>query len=113
MGLGAKDTLGRLLTASARSTESTLLLTAYGQLWDAEITLRSTCESSLKFCYLLQKDSFEDRFREYSTDQFFSGLLKDDAKIRDLLDALGNPTGYEWKPFTDRLLSESEKKNKE
>ncbi|WP_163033499.1 DUF5677 domain-containing protein [Pseudomonas viridiflava] len=103
-------TLGMLLVAAARSSESTLLLTAYGQLWDAELTLRSVSEASLKFCYLLQNDeNYKKRHLEYSNDQFWCGLLKDERKIRILLNALGDPSGPAWKPFTDRLFTDSEK----
>src|SRR5580658_1068420 len=49
-----RHTLGSLLTASARSSESVLLLCAYGQLWDAEVIARSVFEGSLKIAYLLQ-----------------------------------------------------------
>lgn len=104
-----RETLGMLLTASARSAESTLLLCAYGQLWDAEVTSRTVCEGSLKFCYLLQnRESFKERYKEYSNDQFWSGLLKDDKKIKELMDVLGNPTSKKWKPYTDRLLSDAD-----
>jgi hypothetical protein len=47
------DTSGRLLAASARSTESILLLMAYGQLWDAEVLSRSVFEGALKFACLV------------------------------------------------------------
>jgi hypothetical protein len=39
-----RDTLGQLLSASARSSESALLLTAFGQLWDAEVLMRSVLD---------------------------------------------------------------------
>lgn len=105
-----QQTLGMLLTASARSSESTLLLASYGQLWDAELTLRSASEASLKFCYMVQNhEHFKSRHSEYSHDLFWSGLLKDDKKIRDLLIALENPNDQRWKPFTDRVFSDVER----
>ncbi|WP_426111942.1 DUF5677 domain-containing protein [Pseudomonas sp. DSP3-2-2] len=105
-----QQTLGMLLTASARSSESTLLLASYGQLWDAEVTLRSVSEASLKFCYMLQhQDYFKSRHLEYSNDQFWAGVLKDEQKIRDLLKVLHNPNDPRWRPFTDRLVSEEER----
>lgn len=105
-----QTTLGMLLAASARSTESTLLLTAYGQLWDAEVTLRSVCEASLKFAFILQsKAEFKNKIHEYAEDQFNISLLKDDKKIRELLEALGNPNTRKWKPLRDRLLSDEER----
>ena len=41
-------TLSYLGGASTRTTESALLLCAYGQLWDAEMLVRSVVEGSLK-----------------------------------------------------------------
>lgn len=60
-----RQTLGYLLSACARSTESALLLIAYGQLWDAEMLLRSVAEGTFKFCYLLQNHThFKQRHEE-------------------------------------------------
>src|SRR5262249_16270161 len=74
-------TLGCILSANARSSESILLLVAYGQLWDAEVLLRSVVEGSLKFCYLLQDQAtFKQRFQEYSNDLFRIALFKDHKK---------------------------------
>ncbi|QLQ27370.1 MAG: hypothetical protein HZT39_02925 [Pseudoxanthomonas sp.] len=101
--------LGMLLTSSARSTESSLLLAAYGQLWDAEVILRSVAEGSLKFAYILQAPGdFKQRFQEYSVDHFNISLLKDDFKIREVLSTLGDPDSRGWKPFRDRLLPEDQ-----
>ncbi len=105
-----RRTIGSLLSASARSGESALLLTAYGQLWDAEILVRSVFEGSLKLVYLLQtKDSFEQRHEEYRHDLFRIALLKDHAKVAELLAALPNRDHPSWKPLSDRLLSEEER----
>ncbi|MBX8529133.1 hypothetical protein K5D53_01405 [Pseudomonas cichorii] len=105
-----QQTLGMLLTASARSSESTLLLASYGQLWDAELTLRSVCEASIKFCYIVQNhENFKSRHTEYSNEQFWAGLLKDERKIKDLLEVLDNPNDQHWKPLTDRLFTETER----
>ena len=105
-----QTTLAMLLSAAARSTESTLLLCAYGQLWDAEVTLRSVCEASLKFAFIMQtKEQFKTRIGEYGGDHFNATLLKDDQKVRDLLDALGDPDAKEWKPLRERLLTDEER----
>lgn len=97
--------LGMLLTSSARSTESALLLSAHGQLWDAEVILRSVAEGTLKFAYILQThEDFKLRIHEYSVDHFNISLLKDDQKIREVLSALGNPESPEWRPYRERLL---------
>lgn len=103
--------LGMLLTSSARSTESSLLLSAYGQLWDAEVTLRSVVEGSLKFAYILQNhDYFKQRIHEYSVDHFNISLLKDDRKIRELLSVAGDPDSLQWRPLRDRLLPDDQLK---
>jgi hypothetical protein len=105
-----RRTLGPLLGASARSGEGALLLTAYAQLWEAEILVRSVLEASLKFAYLLQNPaSFEVRHREYRHDLFRIGLLKDHAKVADLLAAVPNPDDAEWRPMRERLLSDDER----
>ncbi|MGY0556568.1 DUF5677 domain-containing protein [Lysobacter sp. A421] len=97
--------LGMLLTSCARSTESSLLLSAYGQLWDAEVILRSVSEGTLKFAYILQAhDDFKQRIHEYSVDHFNIALLKDDHKIRELLSALGDSGSPQLRPLADRLL---------
>jgi hypothetical protein len=104
-----KRTLSYLLAAAARSSESALLLTAYGQLWDAEVLVRSVFEGSLRFAYLLQvSDTFEQRHQEYSYDQFRTGLLKDHAKAEELLRTLEDADQPSWKPLRDCLLSDEE-----
>ncbi|MCZ0733952.1 DUF5677 domain-containing protein [Phreatobacter sp. AB_2022a] len=105
-----RRTLGDLLSATARSTESALLLTAYAQLWDAEILVRSVFEGSLKVAYLLQSpSSFEERHREYGHDLFRISLLKDHAKYAELLGVLPSVSDPGWRPFRERLLAEEER----
>jgi hypothetical protein len=106
-----QSTIGFLLTASARSTESLFLLTSYGQLWDAEMMQRAIIEASLKFVFLLQsKEKFEERFNEYLNIQFELSLLKDDKKILDLLSVLPNAEDKQWLPLRKRLLADAERK---
>lgn len=102
-------TLGYLLSASARSSESAMLLCAYGQLWDAEVVARSVLEGSLKFAYLLQsKTDFEERFRQYSQDLFQIGLLKDHQKAVDFLDAIPDADAPDWQPIRDMLMPDEQ-----
>lgn len=105
-----RRTLGNLLTASARSTESALLLVAYQQMWDAEMVMRSVMEGTLKLLYLLQRpDAFATRFREYNHDLFDIGLLKGHGKATELLGALGQEgASAAWKPIRDMLLPDEE-----
>lgn len=104
-----RSTLGMLLTSCARSTESALLLCAYGQLWDAEVILRSVAEGTLKLAFILQSDTtFKERIREYSVDHFNISLLKDDKKIRELLSIVQGWSDARWRPLTERLLSPEE-----
>jgi hypothetical protein len=105
-----RETLGMLLSAAARSSESAFLLMAYGQLWDAEVVLRSVFEASLKFAFIVQsRDDFEERFVEYDEHQFQIAILKDDQRVKELLAALPNPQGREWKPFREMLLSDAKR----
>ncbi len=102
-----RRTVGYLASATARASESALLLCAYGQLWDAEVVTRSALEGSLKFAYLLQASgSFADRHREYAEDLFAIALLKDHLKAQDLLATARDPGDAEWRPIRDRLLSD-------
>ena len=102
-------TLGYILTATARASESVALLVAYAQLWDAEILSRSVTEGTLKFCYLLQdRTTFKERHREYSEDLFQIALFKDHKKASELLSSLPNPEAPEWKPVRDQLLEDDE-----
>src|SRR4051812_31336606 len=104
-----RKTIGYLASATARASESALLLCAYGQLWDAEGLVRSALEGSLKFSYLLQSAStFPDRHREYATDLFSIALFKDHKKAADLLATALDPADPEWRPIRDRLLSDQE-----
>jgi hypothetical protein len=87
-----------------------LLLTAYGQLWDAEVLIRSVAEGSFKFCYLLQnRESWKQRHHEYSHDLWQIALFKDHKKASDLLAALPNPDDPKWQPIRDRLLSNEDR----
>src|SRR5258705_1346206 len=99
--------VGYLASATARASESALLLCAYGQLWDAEVVTRSALEGSLKFAYLLQASgSFDDRHREYAEALFAIALLKDHLKAQGLLATARDPGDAEWRPIRDRLLSD-------
>lgn len=101
-----RQVLGELLSAAARSTESAFLLSAYGQLWDADVIMRSVCEGTLKVLYILQsRESFRRRIEEFDTDLFEISLLKNDSKARELLNSVANPDDREWKPIKDLLIS--------
>lgn len=101
-----RRTLGELLSACARSSESVLLLCAYGQVWDADVISRSVVEGTLKVMYLLQSsEHFKQRHQEYAKDLFDIALLKDHKKAQELLDAIPNPEGREWLPIRERMLT--------
>lgn len=103
----SRQTIGDLAAATARTSESALLLCAYGQLWDAEVLVRSVLEGTLKFAYLLQsEENFAVRHREYAQDLFEIGLLKDHQKAVSLLAATKDANAAEWQPIRDRLLSD-------
>ena len=106
---GERRQLGFLLTACTRSAESALLLTAYGQMFDAELQTRAVMEGSVKFAYILQDHAqFATRFREYVHDCFQVALLKDHRKAVDLLTGIPNADAPEWRPIRERLLSDEE-----
>jgi hypothetical protein len=96
-----------LLTATARASESTLLLCAYSQVWDAEIVARSVLEGSLKFAYLLQSPAeFQQRHDEYANQLYEIALLKDHRKATELLALVPDPDSEHWRPMRDLLLSD-------
>lgn len=104
-----RETVGFLLAATARATESAVLLCAYTQLWDAEVITRSVLEGTLKSCYLLQqRDTFETRLSEYSSLLFDIARAKDHQKASDLIQATRNPNDPNLRPIRDRLLSDEE-----
>lgn len=87
-----RETILFLLSATARASESALLLCAYGQLWDAEILVRSVLKGSLKFAYMLQAPAvFPARHSEYAHDLFSIALIKDHRKSTELLAAVSDP----------------------
>lgn len=104
-----RQTIGYLLSATARATESALLLCAYGQLWDAEILARSVLEGSLKFSYLLQSPAtFEQRHEEYASHLFSVAVMKDHRKSAELMAVVKDPEHPQWRPIKDRLLSDED-----
>ncbi len=103
-----QGTLGELLAASARSSESALHLCVYGKLWDADVISRCVVEGSLKFIYLLQsREHFKQRYQEYANDLFQIGLFKDHKRVESLLAVLPDPDAAQWQPFRDLLLTPS------
>lgn len=106
---GLWSVVGRLLGASARSTESALLLTHASQLWDAEVIARTVTEATLKAAYILQSPAtFEQRALEFSSDHFEIGRLKDHQKALDLLEVVSDASSDDWAPIRERLLSDDE-----
>jgi hypothetical protein len=104
-----RQTLGFLLSAAARSSQAALSLVADGQLWDAEVIVRSVFEASIKTAYLLQRqESFAERHDEYAHALFRIGLLKDHSKVADLLATVPDGENPSWKPLRDKLLSADE-----
>lgn len=100
-------TISYLLTATARASESALLLCAYSQVWDAEIVARSVLEGSLRFAYLLQsKAEFQKRHDEYANQLFEIALLKDHRKAAELLALVPDPDSEHWRPMRELLLSD-------
>lgn len=104
-----RRTLGELLSACARSSESVLLLCAYGQVWDADVLSRSVVEGTLKTMYLLQsRENFKQRYQEYANDLRYIARLKDHKKAQSLLDVVPNSEDHEWLPIREVLLSAAE-----
>lgn len=104
-----RNTLGMLLAAVGRSSESVMLLSAYGQLWDAEMVLRSVFEGTLKFIFLLESQAeFASRHTEYAESLFELALLKDHQKAKDFLENVSDSNADAWRPIRERLLSDPE-----
>lgn len=104
-----RQTVSFLLTATARTSESAFLLCAYGQLWDAEVLVRSALEGSLKLAYLLQsRDTFAVRHEEYADQLFEIARLKDHRKAESLLAAVPDSNAAQWRPIRDLILSDNE-----
>ena len=104
-----RETISFLLTATARTSESAFLLCAYGQLWDAEVLVRSVLEGSLKLAYLLQsRETFAARYADYADKLFEISLLKNHRKAQNLLAAVSDPDAQRWRPIRDLLLSADE-----
>lgn len=105
----AAAALGELASASARSSESAMLLCAFGQLWDAELVMRSVVEASLKFCFILQSpEHFPERMREYREDLHDIGVLKGHNKISEFLGGIASHSDAQVRPLVDRLLAPEE-----
>ncbi|MGY4298834.1 hypothetical protein ACVWXN_006929 [Bradyrhizobium sp. i1.4.4] len=103
-----RETISFLLSAAARATESTFLLCACGQLWDAEVLARSVVEGSLKLAYLLQsRQEFAARHAEYADKLFEIALLKKHRKAESVLAAVPDPDGQQWLPIRGLLLPDS------
>lgn len=106
---GERQTISFLLTATARTSESAFLLCAYGQLWDAEVLVRSALEGSLKLAYLLQaRETFAERHREYANKLFEIALLKDHQKAASVLAAVSDPDAPQCRPIRELLLPHAE-----
>ncbi|WAJ28507.1 hypothetical protein [Antarcticirhabdus aurantiaca] len=104
-----RGTIMGLASAAARSSESAVLLCACGQLWDAEVLVRSSLEASLKIAYLLQTcEDFTLRCREYSEDLFGVSLLKDHARAAKILALVNDPLDGRWQPIRDLILSDAD-----
>ncbi|MBV1775078.1 hypothetical protein KSF73_05045 [Burkholderiaceae bacterium DAT-1] len=102
-------TVGCLASAAARSSESTLLLCAYGQVWDAEVPARSTFEATLKFAYMLQApETFAARHREYACELFEIGQIKNHQKAYDFLSTVSNPDAIEWEPIRQVVMPKAQ-----
>ena len=98
-----------LASATARSTESALLLVAWGQLWDAEVLVRSVIEGTLKFCYILQTEATLDvRLEEYADALFDIAMLKDTAKRAEFFEVIPDPEAPEWRSIKEAMVSEAE-----
>jgi hypothetical protein len=104
-----RETISFLLTATARASESAFLLCAYGQLWDAEVLVRSVIEGSLKLAYLLQsRQAFAVRHAEYADKLFEIALLKKHRRAESFLAAISDPDAPRWRPIRDLQLPDNE-----
>jgi Family of unknown function (DUF5677) len=106
------DTVGMILDAASRSTESALLLMSYGKLWDAEVIVRSAFEASIKFIYLLQDGAeLAHRHEEFAEHQFHIATMKDDQKARDALTSVPDSSGAQWDGVRALLIPDEEREH--
>lgn len=104
------DTLGMLLDAASRSTESAFLLMSFGKLWDTELIVRSVFEASIKFVYLIHaKRDLGERHEEFAEHQFQMAMMKDDQKARDALASIPDAQGPEWEYLRALVLPDAER----
>ena len=104
------DTLGMLLDAASRSTESAFLLMSFGKLWDAELVARSVFEASIKFVYLIHtKNDLRQRHDEFAEHQFQMATMKDDQKARDALASVPDSSGPEWNALRALVIPDAER----
>lgn len=110
LDLEVTDTLGMLLDAASRSTDSAFLLLTFGQHWDAELLVRSVFEASLKFVYLIHsKSDVKSRHDEFAEHQFQIAIMKEDQKARDALELVPDASSSEWDAIRALVLHEVER----
>lgn len=97
--------LSNLSTACFRATAATLLLIEHDRVWEAEITLRSVAEGSLKFAYLLNSpEFFANRCQEYAEILPDIAILKSHERAKEILDLSSDPAAPELEPFRNLLV---------
>ncbi|MBE9018729.1 hypothetical protein IQ272_21760 [Chroococcidiopsidales cyanobacterium LEGE 13417] len=101
----------RYLTVSCnQTTNSTFLLIANAQLWDAEILLRSVIEGTIKYIYLCLGDEndYISKSEEYLLHLPNIGEIKHQQRIRSFLQNVDNPTSDEYAILRETLIEEAE-----
>ena len=102
--------LRQLNVASHLTSETLLLIVAFGRLWDAEILARPIAEGSIKLAYIALAPEPERSQRAHDFYHVGVDLLHftDDRKVRDFLSRVPDANDPKWRTYQDMLLSEDE-----
>jgi hypothetical protein len=99
-----------LAVSCNQTTNSTLILIANNQLWDAEILLRSVIEGTIKYIYLCSgdKSEFITKSEEYFVDLPNIDEIKQQQRVRSFLEKLEDPELYDYTILRETLIEENE-----
>jgi len=99
-----------LAVSCNQTTNSTLILIANNQLWDAEILLRSVIEGTIKYIYLCSGDESEliTKSEEYFVDLPNIDEIKQQQRVRSFLEKLEDPELYDYTILRETLIEENE-----
>lgn len=92
------------------SSLSSLLLTAAGKEWDADIINRSVMEGTMKYVFLMHgpPDVIARKAEEYWNTMPNFVVIRHHERVQSMLQALEDPDAPQWLPFKELLLTDEE-----